>query len=67
MIHGSLFWVFTNDMLEISYEDMDNYIQYLRAVDLIVACKEAAGRVSPEVWQQIEDRFLTADAADIEN
>ena len=57
----------TNDMLEISYEDMDNYIQYLRAVELIVACKETAGRVSPDVWQRIEDRFLTADAADIEN
>ena len=57
----------TGSMLEISHEDMGNYIQYVRAIDLIIACKEAAGRVSPEVWQQIEDRFLTVDAGDIEN
>lgn len=49
----------TNDLLAISYAEMDNYIQYLRAVDLIVACKEAAGRVSPEVWQKIEEKLLT--------
>ena len=48
----------TNDMLGISEEELGNYFQYLRAVELIVACKEAAGRVSPKVWQRIEDRLL---------
>ena len=48
----------TDEMLAISYEEMDDYIQYLRSVDLIVACKEAAGRVSPKVWQRIEDQLL---------
>lgn len=49
----------TSDMLAISDEEFGNYLQYLRAVELIVACKEAAGRVSPNVWQEIEDRLLT--------
>ncbi len=50
----------TNDLLAISYAEMVNYIQYLRAVDLIVACKAAAGRVSPDAWQQIEEKLLTS-------
>ena len=52
----------TDDMLAISREEMESYIQYLRAVRLIINCKEAAGRVSPEVWEGIEKRFLTLDA-----
>ena len=56
-----------DEMLAIPRETVEAYVMYLAAVELIVACKEAAGRVSPEVWQQIEDRFLTVDAADIEN
>ena len=48
-----------DSMLAISREEMENYIDYLRAVELIVACKEAAGRVTPEIWQQIKDRLLT--------
>ena len=55
----------TDEMLAISHEALLAYVTYLEAVELIVACKEAAGRVSPEVWQQIEDRFLTVDAANI--
>ena len=55
----------TDDMLAISREEMMNYVQYLRAVDLIVDCKEAAGRVSPAVWEGIESRFLTLDAVKI--
>lgn len=46
----------------VSHEELENYIQYLRAVELIVVCKEAAGRVSPDVWQEIEDRLLASDA-----
>ena len=52
----------TDDMLAMSPEDMENYVWYLRAVDLLVDCKGAAGRVSPEVWKGIEERFLTLDA-----
>lgn len=42
-----------------SDEEVRNYIQYFRAVNLIFACKKAAGRVSPEVWQKIEQQLLT--------
>lgn len=52
----------TDDMLAISNEDVENYQRYLRAVELMIDCKEAAGRVSPEVWNGIEARFLTLDA-----
>ena len=44
----------TDDMLAISPEEMESYIRYLRAVELIVVCKEAAGRVTPKIWKQIE-------------
>ena len=57
----------TDEMLAISREEMGNYIQYLRAVELIVACKEAAGRVSPDVWQEIEDRLLAWDIEESED
>ena len=49
----------TDDILAISHEDMENYLQYLHAVELIFLCKEAAGRVTPQVWEQIEDQLLT--------
>ena len=57
----------TDEMLAILSEALAGYVRYLDAVELIVACKEAAGRVSPDTWQQIEDRFLTVDAAAIKN
>ena len=57
----------TNDMLAISYKEMDSYIQYLRVVELIIACKEAAGRVSPDVWQRIEDRLLVCETEESED
>ena len=50
----------TNDMLALSDEELENCYRYLRAVELIIACKEAAGRVSPEVWQKIEEKLLTS-------
>ena len=56
----------TDDMLAISDEEIRNCIHYLRAMELIVACKEAAGRVSPDVWQEIEDRLLAWDAEGFE-
>ena len=49
----------TDDMLAISDEELKSCFQYLRGVELIVACKEGAGRVSPEVWQKIEAKLLT--------
>ena len=48
----------TKDLLAISDEELEGCFQYLRAVDLIVACKEAAGHVSPEVWKKIEQKLL---------
>ncbi|MDE0013945.1 MAG: NACHT domain-containing protein [Candidatus Poribacteria bacterium] len=60
-IHDTWLSVFgiTNDMLEISDEELANYLPYLRGVELIVACKTAARRTSPKVWQKIEERLLT--------
>ncbi|MDD9975138.1 MAG: NACHT domain-containing protein [Candidatus Poribacteria bacterium] len=55
----------TDEMLAISREELENCLQYFRVVDLIVACKAAAGRVSPKVWREIESRLLIVDAADI--
>ena len=47
----------TDEML--SSEGIGTYLQYPPAVYLIIACKEAAEHVSPDVWQRIEDRFFT--------
>ena len=52
----------TDEMLSMSHEELERCVQYLRAVKLIIDCKKAAGRVSPEVWNGIEERFLTLDA-----
>ncbi len=57
----------TDDMLAIPREEMESFLQYLRAVQFIVECKEAAGRVSPEVWQKIEDQLLTWDVEEVED
>lgn len=54
----------TDDMLAMSVDEIESYIRYLRAVHLIVKCKEAAGRVSSDVWQQIEDRLLAWNIED---
>ena len=48
----------TNDMLTIPLEELHAYALYTQAVELIFACKAAARRVSPEVWQEIEGDFL---------
>ena len=68
-IHDTWLSIFhiTDDMLAISRRDMESYIQYLRAVELIIACKEAAGRVSPDGWQEIEDRLLAWNAEESED
>ena len=56
----------TDEMLAISHEEIENCIQYLRAVELIVACKEVTEGVF-DVWREIEDRFLTVDAEESED
>ncbi|MCG8620749.1 MAG: hypothetical protein MJE68_01950, partial [Proteobacteria bacterium] len=55
----------TDEMLAISHEEFESCVRYLRAVELMIDCKEAAGRVSPEVWNGIEERFLTLDAVKV--
>ena len=64
-------WIFvlgiTDDMLAISHKEMEDYVQYIRAVELIVACKQAAGRVTPDVWKKIECQLLTLDMKDTED
>ena len=57
----------TDDMLAISREEMESYLQYLRAVQLIIECKEAAGRVTPAIWKRIENQLLTWDVEDMED
>ena len=57
----------TDDMLAIPRKEMEFFLQYLRAVQFIVECKETAGRVSPKVWQKIKDRLLTWDVEKVEN
>lgn len=51
----------TDELLATSREELENYSQYLQAVELIIACKEGAGRVSPDVWKGIETGFFTVD------
>ena len=51
----------TDDLLAIPYKEIENYVQYVHTIQLILACKDAAGRVSPKVWQKIEDQLLTWD------
>ena len=51
----------TNDMLAISPQEMQNYVQYLRAMKLIFECKKVARHVTPDIWQEIEDRLLVTD------
>ena len=57
----------TDYMLTITPEEMRSYVYYLRAVELTVACKKVAGRVTPEIWKQIEDQFLTYAEREIED
>ena len=51
----------TDEMLAISYEELEKYLEYLHTMEFIIKCRKAAGRVSPDVWQGIENRFLTGD------
>ncbi|MBD1854143.1 MULTISPECIES: NACHT domain-containing protein [Leptolyngbya] len=47
------------EWLELSREEKQSLENYLYANELIIRCKEAALRVSPQVWDAIESRMLT--------
>jgi DNA polymerase III epsilon subunit-like protein len=51
----------TDDMLAISPQEMQSYVRYLRAMKLIFEGKKVARDVSPDIWQEIEDRLLVTD------
>ena len=51
----------TDDMLAISPQEIQSYIRYLRAMRLIFECKKVARHVTPDIWQEIEDRLLVTD------
>jgi energy-coupling factor transporter ATP-binding protein EcfA2 len=50
---------FNPEWLNLSEEEKRSLEQYLYANELMVRCKEAALRVSPDVWNGIESRMLT--------
>ena len=47
------------DWVNLSEAEVESLNNYLYANELIVRCKEAAVRVSPQVWAGIEERMLT--------
>ena len=47
------------DWVNLSEAEANALNNYLYANQLIVRCKEAAVRVSPQVWAGIEERMLT--------
>lgn len=47
------------EWLDLSEAEIHALNDYLYANDLMVRCKEAAVRVSPQVWTEIESRMLT--------
>ena len=50
-------------IVEFSEEESQLFASYLYANELMVRCKEAAVRVSPELWAGIEARMLTVGGA----
>ncbi len=47
------------EWLKLSKEEVDAINNYLYTNELMIRCKEAALRVSPQVWNAIESRMLT--------
>lgn len=45
--------------LDLSKEEVNALNNYLYVNELMIRCKEAAFRVSPQVWNEIESRMLT--------
>ncbi|BCL38824.1 hypothetical protein NSMS1_52710 [Nostoc sp. MS1] len=48
----------TPDIINLSSEEQQALANYLYANNLIIKCKEAAVRVSPQTWETIEARML---------
>jgi len=48
-----------SEMLQLSIDEVATLADYLYANELMVCCKEAAVRVTPQVWAGIEERMLT--------
>ncbi|MEO1300451.1 MAG: hypothetical protein AAFW75_32720, partial [Cyanobacteria bacterium J06636_16] len=46
------------DLLPLPESEIISLSNYLYAMELIIRCKEAAVRVSPQVWQGIQARIL---------
>jgi hypothetical protein len=42
-----------------SYEENHSLVNYFYTLELMIRCKEAAVRVSPQVWAGIESRMVT--------
>ena len=52
----------SSDILGILEVEIQALIDYFYATELMIRCKEAAVRVSPPVWEEIESRILTVPA-----
>jgi hypothetical protein len=67
---GSIPWLFLDnlglesDSIFMSYEESRRLEGYFYILELMLSCKEAAVRVSPQVWQGIESRMLTVPKED---
>ncbi|MCC5601004.1 hypothetical protein LC586_17775 [Nostoc sp. CHAB 5714] len=48
----------TLEMIDLSEEEAKALGNYLYATHLIIQCKQAAVRVSPQTWEAIEARML---------
>jgi hypothetical protein len=66
IIINSFFEIFTLDIETIQFSQMEveKISNYFYLLELMVRCKEAAVRVSPQVWQGIESRMLTVPKED---
>ncbi|BAS58833.1 signal transduction protein with Nacht domain-containing protein [Leptolyngbya boryana NIES-2135] len=53
-------------LLKLSQEERQSLENYLYANELMIRCKEAALRVSPQVWDAIESRMLTVSDDEID-
>jgi hypothetical protein len=47
------------DYFSISSQEINQLANYFYTLELMIRCKEAAVRVSPQVWAGIESRMVT--------
>ena len=52
-------------MLFLAEEELHALEKYFYANELMVKCKEAAVRVSPQLWAEIEERMITIRESDV--